>query len=68
MRLGLARHADLIAIGNIMLLIPGIALTNAIRDMFAGDLISGLLRFAEAMLLAVTVALGFVLAARLPGM
>ena len=67
-RLGLARHADLIAIGNIMLLIPGIALTNAIRDMFAGDLISGLLRFAEAMLLAVTVALGFVLAARLPGM
>ena len=64
-RLGLARHADLIAIGNIMLLIPGIALTNAIRDMFAGDLISGLLRFAEALLLAVTVALGFVLAARL---
>ena len=67
-RLGLALHADLIAIGNVMLLIPGIALTNAIRDMFAGDLISGLLRFAEALLLAVTVALGFVLAARLAGM
>ncbi len=64
-RLGPAFHADRIAIGNIMLLIPGIALTNAIRDMFAGDLISGLLRFAEALLLAVTVALGFVLAARL---
>ena len=64
-RLGPALHADRIAIGNIMLLIPGIALTNAIRDMFAGDLISGLLRFAEALLLAVTVALGFVLAARL---
>ncbi len=64
-RMGPSFHADRIAIGNIMLLIPGIALTNAIRDMFAGDLISGLLRFAEALLLAVTVALGFVLAARL---
>lgn len=63
--LGLAYHADLIAIGNIMLLIPGIALTNAIRDMFSGDLISGLLRFAEALMLAATVAFGFVLAARL---
>lgn len=65
--LGLALHADLIAIGNVMLLIPGIALTNAIRDLFSGDLVSGLLRFAEALMLAATVALGFVLAARLFG-
>ena len=50
-----------------MLLIPGIALTNAIRDLFSGDLVSGLLRFAEALMLAATVALGFVLAARLFG-
>ncbi|MEA4824498.1 MAG: threonine/serine exporter family protein [Clostridiaceae bacterium] len=63
--LGLAYRSDLIAIGNIMLLIPGIALTNAIRDMFSGDLISGLLRLTEALLLAATVAFGFVLAARL---
>ena len=64
-RTGLAVHIDKIAIGNVMPLIPGIALTNGIRDMFSGDLISGLLRFAEALLLAAAVALGFVAAARL---
>ena len=48
-----------ISIGNIMLLIPGIALTNSIRDMFSGDTISGLLRFTEALVLSVVIALGF---------
>lgn len=62
-RAGLGSHADKINIGNIMLLIPGIPLTNAIRDMFQGDTISGLLRFAEALLLAVCVAVGFAAAA-----
>lgn len=57
--LGLGTHADKISIGNIMLLIPGIPLTNAIRDMFQGDTISGLLRFCEALLLAICVAAGF---------
>lgn len=64
-RLGLGMHADKISIGNIMLLIPGIPLTNAIRDMFQGDTISGLLRFCEAVLLAVCVAAGFAASATL---
>ena len=59
---GLGNSAEKISIGNIMLLIPGVALTNAIRDMFGGDTISGMLRFIEAVLLAMTVAFGFVLA------
>lgn len=63
-RIGFAQNTDLIAIGNIMLLIPGVALTNSIRDMFSGDTISGLLRFTEALLLAVTIAFGFALSAR----
>jgi len=49
----------MINIGIIMLLIPGIALTNAIRDMFSGDTISGLLRFIEALVLSVAIAWGF---------
>jgi len=61
-RIGLGESADLISIGNIMLLIPGIALTNGIRDMFSGDMISGLLRFVEALLLAAVIAFAFVLA------
>ena len=42
-----------------MLLTPGVAMTNSLRDMFGGELITGLLRFAESMLVAITIALGF---------
>ena len=48
-----------IAMGCVMLFVPGIALTNSIRDMFSGDLISGLLRFAESALLSLVIAFGF---------
>ena len=60
-RLGLAVSVDKIMIGNIMPLIPGMALTNGLRDLFAGDLISGLLRLVDALLLAASIALGFAL-------
>ena len=56
---GLGHHADLISIGNIMLLIPGIAFTNSLRDMFSGDIITGLIRFIESILLSIIIALGF---------
>ena len=59
---GLGTHADLISIGNIMLLIPGIAFTNSLRDLFSGDTITGLVRFLESMLLAIVIALGFTVA------
>ena len=52
-------HADKIMIGCIMLLIPGIALTNSIRDMLIGDIASGLLRFFNSLLIAVVIACGF---------
>ena len=64
-RIGLGRNVDMISIGNIMLLIPGIALTNSLRDMFSGNTISGLMRFIESILLALTIAFGFALAAGL---
>lgn len=61
--LNLADNAGFISIGNIMLLIPGIALTNSIRDMFSGDTISGLLRFTEALILSIFIAWGFAIPA-----
>ena len=64
-RLHLGDDAGMISIGNIMLLIPGIALTNSLRDMFSGNTISGLMRFIESILLALTIAFGFALAAGL---
>jgi uncharacterized membrane protein YjjP (DUF1212 family) len=42
-----------------MLLIPGIALTNSIRDMFIGDIATGLLRFFDSLLIAAAIAGGF---------
>ena len=45
-----------------MLLIPGVMFTNSLRDMFSGDTITGLVRCAESLLIAVTVALGFTFA------
>lgn len=60
--INLGTHADLISIGNIMLLIPGMAFTNSLRDMFSGDIITGLIRFMESILLAIIIALGFTLA------
>lgn len=61
MGLGVPCAADKIAIGDIMLLVPGIGMTNAIRDMFTGDMISGLLRFSEALLVSLALAWGFAL-------
>lgn len=52
-------HADLIMIGGIMLLIPGIAMTNAIRDMLIGDIASGMLRLCNALLVSTAIACGF---------
>ena len=60
-RAGLGQSVDMISIGNIMLLIPGIALVNSLRDMFSGNTISGMLRFLEAILLALVIAFGFAL-------
>ena len=56
---GIGTHPDKIMIGNIMLVIPGIQLTNSLRDMIGGDTISGLLNMSEALLKAVSVAMGF---------
>ena len=59
--LGLAERTDEMIIGNIMLLIPGLGFTNALRDLFIGDRMSGILRCLEALLCAVAIAVGYFL-------
>lgn len=44
--------------GAIMPLLPGLAITNAIRDTVNGDLVSGVARTADALLKAVAIAAG----------
>ena len=56
--LNLASNVDKIIIGSIMLLVPGLSITNAIRDTIAGDLLAGTARAVEAFLIAVGIAIG----------
>ena len=63
----LALTVLLVLIGVIMLLVPGIPFTNAIRDILLGDIISGSLRLVEAVLLAAMLALGMMAAIWLMG-
>ncbi len=58
-RAGLGHNMDKIMIGEIMLVIPGVAMTNAIRDLLMGDTGSGMLRFINAVLVAGIIASGF---------
>ena len=50
--------ANAAIIGGIMPLLSGLAMTTAVRDTVYGDLISGMTRALEALLLAAAVALG----------
>ena len=61
-QLGLGQHFDAICIGNIMLLIPGIAMTNAVHDMFVDDMLSGVSRFFRSLVIAFLVTFGFTVA------
>ena len=58
-KLGLADNASMVMIGDIMLLIPGLLLINSVREMLCGDLMSGLLRLLECIILALAIACGF---------
>lgn len=58
---------DMAIIGVIMLLIPGVAMTNATRDMLSGDTISGVMRFVESLVWATSLALGFMAAIWIAG-
>lgn len=61
---GFGEHLDKIVVGALLPLVPGVALTNAIRDFISGDLLSGTLRMVEAVLVAAALAggVGFALA------
>ena len=52
---------DKIIIGDIMLLIPGIAITTAVRDTLIGETIAGITRLADCLVWAAALAAGFML-------
>ncbi len=59
--LHIGEHIDMIIIGTIMLLIPGLAFGNAIRDLLCGDTVAGLLKTVQSGLLTIMIVLGYAL-------
>ena len=55
-------------VGSIMPLLTGLLMTTAVRDTMYGDLISGMARAVEALLLAACIALGVYVGLKLTGM
>lgn len=56
--MGIARNPDSITIGALMLLVPGLLFTNAMRDIIYGDTNSGVNRIVQVFLIAVALSLG----------
>ncbi|MFK2827234.1 threonine/serine exporter family protein [Bacillus sp. B190/17] len=56
--IGLGKELDKIIIGSVMPLVPGMAITNAVRDLMAGHLVSGVSRGVEALLTAAAIGSG----------
>ncbi|PTI38975.1 hypothetical protein BU062_12280 [Staphylococcus succinus] len=56
--LGLTHNQDIITIAGVMPLVPGILITNAIRDLMAGELIAGMSRGVEAALTSFAIGAG----------
>ncbi|MFX3625564.1 MAG: threonine/serine exporter family protein [Ectobacillus sp.] len=57
-QLGLGVELDKIIIGSVMPLVPGLLITNAVRDLMAGHLLSGLSKGAEAFLTSFAIGSG----------
>lgn len=56
--IGVGHNFDMITIGTLMLLVPGLLFTNAMRDIIFGDTNSGMNRIVQVLLIAAAIALG----------
>ncbi len=56
--LGMGHHLDLMIIGSIIPLVPGVAFTNAIRDITDENYIAGSVRMLDALLVFFCIAMG----------
>jgi uncharacterized membrane protein YjjP (DUF1212 family) len=57
-KIGVTSSIDMTIIGPLMLFVPGLALTNAVRDVINGDLMAGLARGLDAFFSATSLAIG----------
>ena len=55
---GIADNADMVNIGALMILVPGLLFTNAMRDIIFGDINSGTNRIVQVLLIAAAIVTG----------
>jgi uncharacterized membrane protein YjjP (DUF1212 family) len=56
--IGIGKSLDMIIVGSIMPLVPGVSFTNGLRDFISGDLLGGLAKIFEAIFTAICIAVG----------
>ena len=61
-RCGVPCNVNMIMIGDIMNVVPGVLLANSFRDLFSGDIMSGFFRMCTALLDGVAIACGYAIA------
>ena len=64
---GIPDNTDTVIIGTLMILVPGLIFTNAMRDIIFGDTNSGINRIVQVFLVAAAIALGTGVGWRLAG-
>jgi len=58
MMVGLGENVDLISIGVLMLLTPGMVFGNAIQDFLSSDVLAGFSKFVQAILISIMITIG----------
>lgn len=66
-RVGFLVDGGAVMIGSIMLLVPGLTFGTALRDLLNGDLLAGMMKLLQAVLLALMIAFGYVIGMSLTG-
>ncbi len=64
---GIGENVDMVAIGTIMLLVPGLWLGNATRDLLYGDTLAGTVKTVQACITAIMIAIGYAISIFLLG-
>lgn len=66
-KIGIGKEVSAVTIGAIMLVIPGVEMGTALRDLLCGDLLSGALRTLQAIMLSAMIAFGYAIAVLVMG-
>jgi len=65
LKLGFINDIKVPIISILMIMVPGVPFINSIRDIFSGDLVTGLSRFSEVILVGCSLAIGSGIAVKL---